>query len=378
MSSSDSRAIRVELITSETISKTLAGKLDATKDKEDLVKKLIFYKSMGFVETLRELGVTVLPSPLIYEEIEDYLRAVKKDRYFLYSSRMLALSPLIDSEAEQRELSTRIETLNTILFQNLRYRLERSNLDHQSIRAASNQIMFEMVKNIYQHSSAPARDRPQGFACAQINKLPLVELDDARADIDIVYAALETQKERTKYRVFRWLSISVNDFGIGIPKKLRTHFGNFPPPQCYGRFEQIDSDFVSDDEKLILLASTTGFSTKTISSPSEESFESQEGQTRLARRGYGLVFSLGFIAKSIGRMRIRSQSSEVTISALPERSINPDLWSNIETIAEQLESNFESNFIVETRQLDALESAFPGTQVIIEIPIEAQTYGPTS
>ena len=63
----------------------------------------------------------------------------------------------------------------------LYWRLKDRN-DFREVEEASGQIMFELVKNIYQHSDITPKYLINGFTCAQINYKPLIEFQDEKEE----------------------------------------------------------------------------------------------------------------------------------------------------------------------------------------------------
>lgn len=211
--------IYVDIFDYEDAESILSQSTDHTLDADGmswLTRRLVFYEAMGLVNLLRQRNVLVRPTGKGIEKIQEILQAHKNKSSFLHSSRMLPLTPLVESEEDQYALTTRIKTLTHILYRNLYARIDIGDLEE-----ASKQIMFEIVKNIYQHSNLPKdyTSRARGFASAQINKYPLI--DNREFPQALIQSTLETIRKSITGKKWCWLSIAINDFGVGIVDKVR-------------------------------------------------------------------------------------------------------------------------------------------------------------
>lgn len=335
-----------------------------------ITQKLIFYDAMGFVTLLHQASVVTRPAPSTISELQVQLDARSHETFFQHSTRMLSLSPLIETEEEQYALTTRIKTLTGILYKNLFARIGLEDLEE-----ASDQIMFELVKNIYQHSDLPAeyRSRARGFACAQINKRPLVE-HDAYPKV-LVGSVLEGIKRGITGKDWQWLCISINDFGVGLTNKVSRFLASYlrhSPTVHVGRF-RVDGSALEDHVQLAQIAATTDFSSKTVRTVDDELWRSGDKEVRLAAKGYGLVYCVSFIARTFGRMRVRSGPAEIDILPKPETPLMQDVWSNVDRASVRLQEHFSDDFNVRTNLLSEESASFPGTQIAIEIPVEVWT-----
>ena len=324
------------------------------KSREQFSRKIIFYDAVDIINLLVSRNVMVSPSPKTIIELQEKIGANKKQREFLYSTSML-------------QLTMRIRTLTSILYHNLGHRL-----DLDSIREASDQIMFELVKNIYQHSELPSdyTTKSRGFACAQIN--PISTIVSPQFDDLLIKAALDHKKKSRKQSQWKWLCISVNDFGVSISKKVYDFlFSKNDKDQKIGRYT-IRSTDKENDSLLIKVAATTDFSTKLIHAPQDEedNWSTKEEDIPLAGKGHGLIYCLNFIGKTCGRMRIRSRSVEVDFFIKVEAFLDSSIWENIENTELFLREKSEDILVIETRIIPENASRFPGTQILIEVPVE--------
>ena len=179
-----------------------------------------------------------------------------------------------------------------------------------------------------------------------------------------------------------WLSITINDFGIGLTKavsvSLKERLDRYDSLKI-GRYH-VTKDTLNNEALLIEIAISTDFSAKMLrlsSDKCEGKREIQEGESEkwegenetflLANRGYGLIYCVGFIARTFGRMRIRSGSTELDIFPKAEAVLNQEVWSNVVRAEQELEENFP--FEIVRKMLDATQRSFPGTQILIEIPV---------
>jgi hypothetical protein len=329
-------------------------------------RKLVFYDAMDFFALLRARGVVLRPQKATCDALQQKLAAFKQERQYMYSSRMLALSPLIDSPREQYGLTARIRTLSSILSHNLRGRI-----DNDEVEEASNQIMFELVKNIYQHAEINRLNlAAQGYACAQINRHFLFG-NDVIPEV-LVCSVLEHLRPAIRKKMWKYLSITISDYGVGISNKLTRYFEE----KCsagrkvrVGRFD-VDSATAGDHRLMVEIAATTDFSTKTVRRPSDEQWKSGTETVTLAAKGYGLVYCLAFIAKHFGRVNIRSGSVSVSIYPKPDTPLSRDLLQNVGEASSALQECFSEFFLIQPRNLPPEEAHFPGTQILLEIPVE--------
>jgi len=320
--------------------------------------KIIFYDLTNFTNTLYEYGVNVSPGPHKYVKLRDHIAANQYEKTWRHSSRMLGLNKLIDSELEQRSLSDRISTMANILYKNL-----YGKLTPEEARKDSEHIMYELVKNIYQHSDKSINKivKNSGFACAQIIQTPL--LNKPKVDSQAINDLVHTQWQNVKKKI-QFLSITINDFGIGLANKIRLDLQNRKDtkPLHYQNC-LIDEEFINSDKKLMLLAIATDFTTKTYDH--DERFL----EYRLENKGFGFIFCLSFIAKNLGRMAVRSGSSRLLFIAKPNAYF-AECWKNISVAADTLINDFNLYFDVIDVPLTEEETLFPGTQILIEIPVE--------
>ncbi len=360
--------VYIEIFDNDIVRKILENQVLASKEIENIEKKIIFYESMDLLGLLRKSNVIIQPSLFAFNSLKEKLNAHKQRSYYKYSSRILALSPLINNEEEQLALTTRMETLISILSKNLFNRINFSK-----IQDTSNRMMFELVKNIYQHADIELKESnsAKGFTCAQISKFPLInndKVDDAK--IDIVIAALEQIKRGTKGKTWKFLCVTINDFGIGLHNKIANDIKEKDLlGKKIGKFE-IDKNLLESPIKLIQIALTTDYSSKKSTTSNIETWNTKSGNIVLGPRGYGLIFIMDFIARTCGRMQIRSGPVILDVFSKVSASLEQQKWQDdLVSITERLE-NFEQYFIMVERNLSNEEGKFPGTQIMIEIPVE--------
>ena len=352
--------IHIDLFDKKIVEEILHGSFDNGNKKITQTKNRIrFYEAMDFAEILYEYRVNVYPNYDKYILIRDKLDASPEKRKWKYSAKILHLNKLIEDELQQRTLSDRIAIMANILRNNLFLRITP-----QEARDDSEQIMFELVKNIYQHSQIAHTKslKNNGFACAQINKYPLLNVP--KIDFTMIQALFHNEKTNSSNRNWQFLSITINDFGIGLSSKLRSDLRNklVGEDLLIGRYK-IDKEFLESDYKLMLLAASTDFTTKTYDRK-EERFLAR----KLENKGFGYIFCLAFIAKNYGRMEIRAGKSKIRFIAKPNACLE-DIWSNITEVTELLQDKFDDYFTIQESKLSPQESRFPGTQVLIEIPV---------
>lgn len=331
-----------------------------------MIRKIIFYDSVELLPLLRERGIIVQPGKTTYDDLRNALEAFKNKRFYKYSSKMLALSPLIETEEQQHALTTRMKTLQNILYRNLFGRI-----DIETASAASGQIMFELVKNIYQHSGLQTANESlsAGFACAQINKFFLI--DNHRYPPELCAATLEQVRPRIKGKDWRFLSISISDYGIGLCERIRKDL--LDKYASLGEFDvgtyHVTKEMIADEGAILRMAISTDYSSKKVRHDWDEKWIHQDGEQRLEAKGYGLVYCMGFIARTFGRMQIRSGGARLSVFAKPEAPFEA-VWQNTADSSRVMERSFDTYFDVSQDALSDAESQFPGTQVLIEIPVQ--------
>ena len=183
---------------------------------------------MEFIERLIDLEVQVYPPHTKFKKIQDRLQAFKAKLTQKYSSRILSLRPLIDGEVGQHELTNRMQTLTNILFNNLYFREyknappgEKKLVYIDSVKKFSNKIMYELVKNIYQHAGVKKSNGivSSGFACAQI--YPLNQIRHERLPRHLVESVLQYLSKDNKQKKVQTLGITINDWGVGLINRVR-------------------------------------------------------------------------------------------------------------------------------------------------------------
>jgi hypothetical protein len=356
----------------ELIDETTLGQLDreggiADEDRTRLQQTLRFYESIELLKSLYEVDVVEKPKRSAITELTSRLHAQKADCGYLYSSRMLSLSPLIETSEEQYALTRRVRTLTSMLSANLFRRVEREDID-----TVSSNLMFEIVKNIYQHSGLPDeyRARPRGYACAQIMKHGIIRIKELE-DV-MLRAALEQVKPGIRGKEWQWMSISINDFGVGVCNSVRDFLRRLRPAklvQIGSRTFNLDDLDNLADEELIQIAVATQFSRKEFRQDID-TWEAGDQLVRLAGRGRGLLYCLGFLVRVFGRLRIRSGGVEMDVCPTASQFMRRSEWVNIEDIEKHLEERGLSSFHTVCRRLDNEERKFPGTQILVEIPVE--------
>jgi hypothetical protein len=123
------------------------------------------------------------------------------------------------------------------------------------------------------------------------------------------------------------------------------------------------------DEELIQIAVATQFSRKEFRQDID-TWEAGDQLVRLAGRGRGLLYCLGFLVRVFGRLRIRSGGVEMDVCPTASQFMRRSEWVNIEDIEKHLEERGLSSFHTVCRRLDNEERKFPGTQILVEIPVE--------
>lgn len=316
---------------------------------------LIFLESLNLVDMLIKLGVVIRPSDEILQKLILRLDAKKDKGRNTYSSKILCLSPLINDSQEQYNLTYRMKTLMNILYWQLKDRI-----DFREVEEASGQIMFELVKNIYQHSGINNELMINGFTCAQINSKPIIKFIDEKKEnqyTESTFLALSQYNEKyalDKKNLGSFISITVNDFGIGIHKRV------MEKKKCFS------------NEQAIIFAFTTNFSSKIFENEAEYwKYNGESKGIKLEHKGYGLIYCLMFVFKNLGRIKICSGNIEMKLFSKIEKWAKTQVCSTPIDFLALLNANdrgFEKYFDLEVKKLTYDD--FLGTQILIEIPTD--------
>ncbi len=361
------KKIIIELFEAKIISDVLEENDVSEEILDSLTKKLIFYESMELYENINYDYVIQFPNCDTLKKVKELLVSHEYEKKWMYSSKMLALNPLINDEKEQIYLTARLNTLTNIIFHNL-----YGKVDYGEAREASSQIMYELVKNIYQHAYSEdisARLEKHGIACAQINKFPIIQ--NKEYSLKDISGILELVKKRTKGKVWKFLSISICDFGVGINSVIRTDLKSKLTSEksdfTIGEFT-VNEELLADDYKLIEIPIRTEYSTKTLSDKREDWTISKERKLVLSRRGRGYIFCICFVGEFFGRMQIRSNNYVLDVFAKESAALRSTKWrTEPEESLAIIEKEFGNYFqIIQKKE----KGFFPGTQIIIEIPVE--------
>lgn len=323
--------------------------------RNGIKKLLIFFESLNLVEMLLKLDVIVRPSDEVLKRLVIKLDAKKEEQKYIYSSKILCLNPLINDSREQYNLTYRMKTLMNILYWQMKDRI-----DFREIEEASGQIMFELVKNIYQHSGINNDMNINGFTCAQINPTPIITFDeDYNENIYTESLFLALSQKNYKFILNRknkgtFISITVNDFGVGIHQRV---------------MERKQGLSV---EEAILYAFTTNFSSKSQEEQEYWKYNRETKGIRLEHKGFGLLYCLLFVFKNLGRIKICA--GDVELKMFTRIDFWADNFTCCNTPVEFLnllnlpEKGYKKVFDVEVKKLDS--KGFVGTQILIEIPTD--------
>lgn len=365
------------------VTSSLSGKLppkDLVREIRDLIR---FYYLNGFPELMDKIGAVLVPSISVCGELYRHLRAEVKTGH-QYSSTMLPLSTLIEDPVCNTNLAERLANVKNILINQL-YQEEAFSKEPSKIRkaqekaeVASTIFMFELVSNIYQHAyySLSPRSSNRGFAGAQIAHYPLAEMADVRMR---TFAKLKGKPELASSphdllsSTVRYLALSVCDFGLGLPQRVRRDLES-KLAELAARLEEhvphsaetianigkvaaaVKEQLSKTDSELIIWASTTPYTCKLDlpAASSQMATEIGEGLEKVAERfqgipaveatkqknaydvsvefieneqvirrilhpaGFGLGYCLLFAAKNFGSLTITSAGVEVTFNAKEE------------------------------------------------------------
>lgn len=342
--------IYVQLISNDIIEMINTDNL-SDKLKKGLRQLLIFFQSLNLIDMLLKLDVVVRPSDEGLQNIIQKLDAKKEERISMYSSKILCLNPLINNSQEQYNLTYRMKTLISILYWQLKNRI-----NFREIEEASGQIMFELVKNIYQHSGIENNLMINGFTCAQLNLFPIVTFNNHHKEKNYTEAAFLTLSQRdensfilNKKNWGSFISITVNDFGVGIHSKVLERYPDI------------------SIEDAIMMAFTTNFSSKMIEN--EEFWQVNNGVDKipLEHKGFGLIYCLMFVFKNLGRIKICSKNIEIKLFTKLDNWIRESMWCTpVDFLALIKTKGYLKLFDMEVKKLEFGD--FVGTQILIEIP----------
>lgn len=345
--------IYVQLITHEILERIYSN-------NEEYIKKgirnfLIFLESLNLIDMLLKLGVIIRPSDEILKMLIEKLEAKKEKRKYIYSSKILCLNPLINDSQEQYNLTYRMKTLMNILYWQL-----KSRIDFTEVEEASGQIMFELVKNIYQHSGIGNEQKINGFTCAQINSMPIIKFFDEDKEhnyTESIFLALSQSDNRymlNRNNLGAFISITVNDFGVGIHNKV------------------MEKQSDKSKEEAVLCAFTTSFSSKMYENEAEYwQYSADSHGIQLEHKGYGLLYCLMFVFKNLGRIKICAGDIEIKLFTKIEQWACTKICNTPVEFLNLLgkeEDGYKKYFDIEVNQLKYGD--FVGTQILIEIPTD--------
>lgn len=342
--------IFVQLISNDIIEMINTNNL-SDKLKRGLRQLLIFFQSLNLIDMLLKLGVVIGPSDEGLRNIIQKLDAKKEVRMSMYSSKILCLNPLINNSQEQYNLTYRMKTLISILYWQLKDRI-----NFREIEEASGQIMFELVKNIYQHSGIKNDLMINGFTCAQLNLLPLVTFNSTEKEKKYTEAIFLTlsQKDENSFALNKknwgsFISITVNDFGVGIHNKV---------------LEKYPDISIKD---AIMMAFSTNFSSKLLEYEEFWQVNNNVNKIPLEHKGFGLIYCLMFVFKNLGRIKICSKNVEIKLFTKLESWIRESIWCTpVDFLALIKTKGYLDLFEMEVKELEYGD--FVGTQILIEIP----------
>lgn len=342
--------IFVQLISNDIIEMINENNL-SEKLKKGLRQLLIFFQSLNLIDMLLKLGVVIRPSDEGLQNIIQKLDAKKEERVSMYSSKILCLNPLINNSQEQYNLTYRMKTLISILYWQL-----KSRINFKEIEEASGQIMFELVKNIYQHSGIKNDLMINGFTCAQLNLLPIVTFNSTDKENKYTEATFLTLSQKDEYSFAlnknNWgsfISITVNDFGVGIHSKV---LENYP-------------DISIKDA--IMMAFTTNFSSKVLEYEEFWRVNNNVDKIPLEHKGFGLIYCLMFVFKNLGRIKICSKNVEIKLFTKLEAWMRESMWCTpVDFLGLIKAKGYVDLFEMEVKELEYGD--FVGTQILIEIP----------
>jgi len=392
--------ISVDLFDLNAIGKILSANAEnvfLTKVKD----KVVFYETMEFIDRLSELDVTVFPTTPIYAKIKSKLSAKKEQLKNKYSSRILSLSPLIDNQVEQHELSRRMNTLSNILYYNLpnvnnyeNIEVSRKTINVESIKKFSTKIMYELVKNIYQHAGIEDSNSiySSGFACAQI--YPYSKIKHNNIEKDLLGSIISYIRKQPQEDGFNYLAISINDWGVGIIERvlsaIEVNIDKSVRNRKIDKGELLKIAAMSDFTSRLKVVKDSDFETmgnidskdyfnslrQIIDDEKREFWIDEKGnRIPLEPKGYGLVYCLGFIFLTVGAIRIRCGEHELYITPkISEYNEDESDWKSSWKTAQLIKKNLNKYFNYKVVKIPASQKLFPGTQILIEVPVKRKYF----
>ena len=243
--------------------------------------------------------------------------------------------------------------------------------EHRKAEKVSNNILYELVKNIYQHSEAGNKKGNVGFITVQILKKSILYARNntsypnsdtnrpiRKAEIADALGFDYSSEQEVENNV-RYLAISILDRGQGLHTSVLNHI-------------KAESGGASNDlteEQLIEKAIFSNFTTKKIKKKLPEFICADDQVIQLSPRGYGWIYCLLFIAARLGSFNVSSGKTSITYRTKVEgyREI-VSLRGKFGAFRRAEELFAAPGKIFE--KIPKLDSpSFVGTRVLIEMPI---------
>ena len=335
---------------------------------------------------LSENSVDCYPSNKTFGKL---LTQFKRYVYFdesKFSTTLMPMSALDDDELTGKNkirADKRIKNLTVILWTHfhghdiqtlMNENVQTKEIKHlRKVRHLSAVLMYELIKNIYQHSNIKSSASILGYATVQMNKrstlnaknntyFPTLKYDKSHNKVNL-FAMLSNENIGEKYAsdAVRYLSISICDFGQGIIESIK------------GYFLEKNYDEKFEDIELLRKALFTPFTVKHGSSEKNrpEFYYTADEKILLSQRGFGWITAAIFIASQMGTFNVTTGNLSITYRTTIEgcnRVLNllntNRSVESAETLFKKYEDVFEENIKILP---DTLQTT--GTRILIEIPL---------
>lgn len=317
-----------------------------------------------------------------------------------FSSNLIPLSSIIDERSKSNKknnLDKEIKNLTYILWTHM-YGRDRKPVyaDLKKAEETSANIMFELVKNIYQHGKNNIFNI-YGFTTVQIIRKSIIFAnhnlsypyikDKQYNKYDLGLLLGQDVNEKTADNIIRYLAISIVDFGPGIPSKIKQLYSNM----------QNCSDKTITDLELIKQAIFSSCTTKTafkkninltedvfndnnqiIKQQDSEFYITDEYAIPLSPRGYGWIYCVIFIAQNLGSFNVTSGNVSVTFKTKKDGYAKMLAIEDKENALELAEDYLRNpNDIFDEESIIYDTTIMPGTRIFLEIPINYKWIGKT-
>lgn len=333
-----------------------------------MISKLLFQETSGFLKLIQKLDIRTYPDINELREIKEKHNIVRKNEKHGTSISIMPLTEIVsDSITDNIYISKNMDRLCLILVNNIPTKIDKVDAEYYS-----KHILFELIKNVYQHSLIKNDDIPRGMVSAHLYKYPNIkrinneELINHKDEVTLVQSWINFSRRSEQDRIpIEFLTITIDDYGVGLINNINNY---------YEKSHNISSTLTP--KELIFKAITTRFTTKTVHDNSQDIFYTENAPHALTKKGYGFLWCLYYIAKYYGKMKLCTSKYILLLSSKldPNFTLSENNMNNMSHFYKLIENKFDSLFeckFIEDKDYSKSnpKNLFPGTQISIEFPI---------